>query len=185
MCYLALYRVCKPLNLSRWLSPEGSLKLQMWSCHSASKQRQTFSKLTEHKQNLLVWLYTTRPCYRPSLLCTLHLCSCSPLTSPVMPLSTVCLMPKMTFHFLHLPNLWTSFLLKNFFNIYSFLRHRVQAREGQRETGRPRIWSRIQALSCQHRAQHGARTHELWDHDLNWNQTPNWQPPRRPPLNIL
>ena len=45
--------------------------------------------------------------------------------------------------------------------------------EGQTETeceqgrvrmrGRHRIWSRLQALSCQHRARHGARTHRLWD----------------------
>ena len=35
--------------------------------------------------------------------------------------------------------------------------------------------SRLQTLSCQHRAQHGARTHKLWDHDLSqsWHLT-NW-----------
>ena len=56
-----------------------------------------------------------------------------------------------------------------------FLRERQTdiAREGQRERRRHRIWSRLQALSCQHRAQCGAWTHELWDHDLRWRQTLN------------
>ena len=39
--------------------------------------------------------------------------------------------------------------------------------EGQRERGRDRIWSRLQALSRQHRARCGTQTHELWDHDLS------------------
>ena len=43
-----------------------------------------------------------------------------------------------------------------------------------RERGRHRIWSRLQALNWQHRARRGARTHELWDHDLSWSRTLNW-----------
>ena len=39
-----------------------------------------------------------------------------------------------------------------------------------RERGRHRIRSRLQALSCQHRAQCGAWIHKLWDHDLSWNR---------------
>ena len=42
-----------------------------------------------------------------------------------------------------------------------------------RERGRHGIRSRLQALSCQHRAWHGARTHELWDHDLSRSWTLN------------
>ena len=54
-----------------------------------------------------------------------------------------------------------------------FLRQRESmSREGA-ERGRHRIQSRLQALSCQHRAQHGAWTHRLWDHDLSWSQTLN------------
>ena len=45
--------------------------------------------------------------------------------------------------------------------------------ERGRERGRHRIWSRLQALSCQHRARCGARTHGLRDHDLSWSQTLN------------
>ena len=52
-------------------------------------------------------------------------------------------------------------------------RDRVRAGEGKRDRGRHRIWSRLQALSCQHGAWHGARTLELWDHDLSWSQMPN------------
>ena len=41
------------------------------------------------------------------------------------------------------------------------------------EGGRHRIWSRLQALSCQHRAPCGAWTHELRDHDLSRSRTLN------------
>ena len=42
-----------------------------------------------------------------------------------------------------------------------------------RERGRHRIWNRLQALSCQHRAQRRARTHGPRDHDLSWSRTFN------------
>ena len=62
-----------------------------------------------------------------------------------------------------------------FFNIYSFLRQReTEHEQGKvRERGRHRIWSRLQALSCQHRARCGARIHRPWDRDLSWSRTPN------------
>ena len=44
-----------------------------------------------------------------------------------------------------------------------------------RESGRYRIWSRLQALSCQHRAWCGAWTQEPSDHDLSWSQALNQQ----------
>ena len=40
-------------------------------------------------------------------------------------------------------------------------------REWGRGRGRHRVQSRLQALSCQHRARCGARTHERRDHDLS------------------
>ena len=55
--------------------------------------------------------------------------------------------------------------------IYFWHREHEQARG--RERGRHRIRSRLQALSCQHRARHEAQTHELWDHDLSWSQALN------------
>ena len=69
----------------------------------------------------------------------------------------------------------------NFFTAYLFLREREteteteceQGRDRERERERERIWSRLQALSCQHRAQSGARTHEPWDRDLSWSWTLN------------
>ena len=51
-------------------------------------------------------------------------------------------------------------------------RDREWAGEGG-ERGRHRIQRRLQALSCQHRSQRGARTHEPWDHDLSWGQMLN------------
>ena len=44
---------------------------------------------------------------------------------------------------------------------------------GGSERGRHRIWSRLQALSCQHRAWCEARTHGPRDHDLSWSRPPN------------
>ena len=43
-----------------------------------------------------------------------------------------------------------------------------------RERGRHRIWSRIQALSCQHRALCRAGTLEPLDHHLSQSPMPNW-----------
>ena len=45
---------------------------------------------------------------------------------------------------------------------------------GDRERGGQRIWSRPQALSCQHRAWWEAQTHKMWDHDLSQSQMLNW-----------
>ena len=42
-----------------------------------------------------------------------------------------------------------------------------------RERGRHRILNRLQALSCQHKAQCGAQTHESWGHNLSRNQKLN------------
>ena len=62
-----------------------------------------------------------------------------------------------------------------FFNVHLFLRQRETEHERGRgrERGRHRIWSRFQALSCQHRTRHGARTHEPRDHDMSWSQKLN------------
>ena len=61
----------------------------------------------------------------------------------------------------------------NFFNIYLFLRQRETEHEWGRgrERGRHRIRNRLQALSCQHRARHGPRTHGPRDHDLSRSRT--------------
>ena len=55
--------------------------------------------------------------------------------------------------------------------LYFWYREREREREsmsrGGAERGQHRIQSRLQALSCQHRAQRGAQTHKPWDHDLS------------------
>ena len=68
------------------------------------------------------------------------------------------------------------FIKKIFLTFYLFLRQgETQHEQGRvRERGRHRIWNRLQALSCQHRARCGARTHGPRDHDLSRSQTPNW-----------
>ena len=64
--------------------------------------------------------------------------------------------------------------LNFFFNVYLFLRQRETEHEQGRGRGEgDRIWNRLQALSCQHRARCGAWTHKLWDHDLSLSQTLN------------
>ena len=65
------------------------------------------------------------------------------------------------------------------FNIFENNRKRQRQRtsrggtEKERER-RHRIWSKLQALSCQHGARCGAQTHDLWDHDLSQSWTLNW-----------
>ena len=62
-----------------------------------------------------------------------------------------------------------------FFNVYLFLRQgETEHEQGRgRERGRHRIRNRLQALSCQHTARRGARTHGPWDHDLSRSRTLN------------
>ena len=58
-----------------------------------------------------------------------------------------------------------------YFNVYLFLRQSMNG--GGAERGRHRIRRRIQALSHQPRARHGARTHGPRDRDLSWSQMLN------------
>ena len=62
---------------------------------------------------------------------------------------------------------------KDFFLMFIFVGERQHEWGKNRERGRHRIWSRLQALSCQHRVWCGARTPEPWDHDLSWSRTLN------------
>ena len=52
--------------------------------------------------------------------------------------------------------------LKNFFNVYLFLRETERQQGRGRERGRHRIQIRLQALSCQYRAWRAAWTCEPW-----------------------
>ena len=62
--------------------------------------------------------------------------------------------------------------LKMFYFIFERESTRSQAgQRGKREKGRHRIRSKLQALSCQHRAQCRAWTHELQDHDLSQSRS--------------
>ena len=54
-----------------------------------------------------------------------------------------------------------------------FIRFWESTSGGGAERGRHRIWSRFQALSCQHRAQRWAWTQEQRDHDWSRSQTLN------------
>ena len=59
--------------------------------------------------------------------------------------------------------------------IYFFFwdRERQHERGRVRGRGRHRIWNRLRALSCQHGAWRGARTHGPRDHDLSRSWMPN------------
>ena len=57
--------------------------------------------------------------------------------------------------------------------IYFWDRERQSINGGGLERGRHRIWNRLQALSCQHRARRGARTHGPRDHDLSQSRPLN------------
>ena len=67
----------------------------------------------------------------------------------------------------------SSFLI--FLNVYLFSRQRETERAWGRgrERRRYRIWNKLQAPSCQHRARRGARTQEPWDHNLTRSRTLN------------
>ena len=60
--------------------------------------------------------------------------------------------------------------------IYFWDRERQSMNTGgaERERERHRIQNRLQALSSQHRARRGARTHGLRDRDLSRSQMLNW-----------
>ena len=74
-------------------------------------------------------------------------------------------------------------LKKIFFNAYWFLRERQSVSGQGAERGRHRIWSRLQALSYQHRARCGTQTHEPWVHYLSRNQRLNQLSPQAPHQN--
>ena len=57
---------------------------------------------------------------------------------------------------------------------FIFLSQRVSEGRKGRERGRYRIWSRLHALSCRHRAWCGTQTHKPWDHDRSWSWTLSW-----------
>ena len=60
-----------------------------------------------------------------------------------------------------------------YFDVYLFLRKTEHKQDKGKERVRHRIWSRVQAWSCQHRARGGAQTHEPRYHDSSWSQTFN------------
>ena len=87
---------------------------------------------------------------------------------------------SMTWHSPHGPqhkNRFLSWKKKFFLLMFTFLKAERDRAWASPERGRERGWQRIRsslrALSCQHRAQHGAQTHEQWDHGLSWSQMLN------------
>ena len=85
------------------------------------------------------------------------------------------------FHHMLLPisnQVFIFFDLRKFL-VYSFIFEREREREREhkwgrvRERERHRIWSRLQTLSCQHRAWRRTQTHWLWNHDLSRSQMLN------------
>ena len=65
--------------------------------------------------------------------------------------------------------IWTllPFFLFFFLMFIYFWERETEHEQGRGRERRHRIGSRLQALSCQHRARRGARTHEPQDHDLS------------------
>ena len=69
---------------------------------------------------------------------------------------------------------WGCFVVV-FLTKYLFLRERERAHVLVAERGgEHRIWSRLQAQNCHHRAPCGVQTHKPWDHNLRWSWTLNW-----------
>ena len=70
------------------------------------------------------------------------------------------------------PFVWVDFLFFSF-NIHLWEIETEHEQGRGRERGGNRLWSRLQALSCGHRAQHRAWTHRPWDHHLSWSRMVN------------
>ena len=72
----------------------------------------------------------------------------------------------------------------HFFLTFTYFWDREHEQGRVRERGRHRIWNRLHARSCQHRARRGARTHGRRDRNLSQSQTLNQLShpgaPRRP-----
>ena len=65
---------------------------------------------------------------------------------------------------------WHICIKTNFLMFIYFWETKTECEQGRdRERDRQRIWSRLRALSCQHRACCGAQTRKPWDHDLSWH----------------
>ena len=96
---------------------------------------------------------------------------------PILPDTFVWIcMPFFPWNETILHTLFITYLKKSFFFlmfIYFWDTERECKQGRDREGGRQRIWSRLQVLSYQHRARHGARAHQLRDHDLSQSWTPN------------
>ena len=63
-------------------------------------------------------------------------------------------------------------------------RERENERRRSRESGRHRIWSRLQALSCQYRARRGAQTHGLDLEIMTWAEVGCLNPLSHPAVPI-
>ena len=82
--------------------------------------------------------------------------------------SVACFLILLTFSFIEQK------FLKCFLTfIYYWETERQSMSRGGAERGGDRIWSRLQALSCEHRVPRWAWTHEPWDYDLSQNWTLN------------
>ena len=80
--------------------------------------------------------------------------------APLMSIMLLIVLIMVFFLFIYLKKFFLTF-------IYFWDRERQSMNGGGSERGRHRIWNRLQALSCQHRAWRGARTHGPRDHDLS------------------
>ena len=79
-----------------------------------------------------------------------------------------------------------------FLTSFMFILERERERETEYKWGRDRerqgdtMWSRLQALSCQHRARRRAWTHELQDMDVSRSQTLSWlSHPGAPDMHLI
>ena len=129
--------------------------------HSASRRGEEREGVTESKAGSRLWAVSTEPDMGHELT-----------NREIMTWAEV---GHLTDWATQVPLKLNFFLNKFFFMFIYFWQRETEHELGRgRERGRHRIWSRLQALSCQHRARHGARTHRPLDHDLSRSRTLNW-----------
>ena len=142
---------------------------QPWD-HDLSQNQESTTKLTEPPRHLCTKFFKVPPPPPSSFHYHCHPCVGRAPRGPWGKSQPIYKCP-FSFHHNRPDILQLAFYLKKifFFNVYLFLRQReTQHEQGRgRERGKHRIWSRLQALSCQHRARRGARAHGWQDRDLS------------------
>ena len=173
-----LFILMDTLKLLKSLKNSLRIDTERIGLHQRLESREVFS--LSH----LAFITTSTYVYSLPFICCLKLhCHGTTVEHVFWPVQQM-LSPQWNHWFLLFTSLPTSFFLSLF--IYLRETETVQVGEGQRESKRGRIPSRVCTVSAEPDA--GLEPMKPWDHDVSRNQEPGSQPtvpPRRPPHFLL